>query len=1030
MTNHPRTNELFEQHYLKICRRTDVLFGWLLILQWFAALGVALWITPLTWAGAASATHIHVWASLILGGLAAVLPALLVYFQPGTFLTRHVVACGQMLFGILFIHLTGGRIETHFHVFGSLAMLAFYRDWRVLVTASTVMATDHILGGIFWPQLVYGTIEPQTWRWMEHAGWVAFEVTFLVIAIAQSNREAREIAARQAQLEATHADIEQTVALRTGELRTQAAALQALTERLLSSEAVQAAILKSAGDAIITIDGDGVINHFNPAAEHIFTTEACNVLGHSLNTLVPDVCGDKVDPRVSNLFKNNRVTQSGVHSETTGRRWNGEMFPLELLVNLTQVGDRCLYTCILRDLTGQKKAEAELVRARTEAENANRAKSEFLANMSHEIRTPMNGILGMTDLALDTELTSEQRDYLQTVKNSGEVLLNLLNDILDFSKIEAGMLALDPHDFRLRESLGDALKTMSLRAHQKGLELLCDIATDVPEYLAGDSYRLRQVLINLIGNAIKFTERGEVILTVNVVDRRTGELEFAVRDTGIGIPHDKQQHIFSVFTQADGSTTRHFGGTGLGLAISSQLVSLMGGRLQVKSDVGKGSTFRFTAHFGLADKRPSEPARNISDLVGLSVLIVDDNATNRAILEKMLRTNGMSPTCAVDGLHGLAELRRAANAGQPYALVLMDVMMPNMDGFSAIDEMRYDPNLANASVMMLSSADRSHDVARCRDLGVAAYLVKPVQQADLVQAIFKAIGTGSRLSAHGNAFASGDNVAIAPLKLLLAEDNEVNRMLAIKTLQKRGHTVISAENGLEAVAAWEKEPFDAILMDVQMPDMDGLEATTVIRNKEQETGKHVPIVALTAHAMSGDRERFLAAGMDAFVAKPLRPAELMIALGSVTQNGMRVANSRSNPANMRPNGGAEKDSAKNSPAPKHLFDSRATLAGVEGDVELLIALIAMFADQSASLMNDIRTAIACHDPAALEKAAHKLKGTLGTFGAKDVSALAHSLEGMGRSGVIKGAEETAILLESQVAQLKQELHTWSQEKAA
>jgi PAS domain S-box-containing protein len=385
MTTSDRTTELFEQHHFEICRRTDVLFGWLLIIQWIAAFGVAYWISPLTWAGTESATHIHVWAAAVLGGLAASLPAFLVYFRPGSALTRHVVACGQMLFGVLFIHLTGGRLETHFHVFGSLAMLAFYRDWRVLGTATTLVAADHVLRGLFWPQSVYGVIDPQTWRWMEHAGWVAFEDAFLFIAIAQANREAREVAARQAQLEKTRADIEDTVALRTGELRTQAAALQALMERLQATEALQAAILKSAGDAIITIDAEGVISHFNPAAEQIFAAEASCVLGHNLSTLVPDFYGDNVNPRVSSLFKQTPMTQFGVHRETLGRRWNGDMFPLELLINRTQVGDRSLFTCILRDLTGRKQAEAELVRARTDAENANRAER---VPRQHEPRNP------------------------------------------------------------------------------------------------------------------------------------------------------------------------------------------------------------------------------------------------------------------------------------------------------------------------------------------------------------------------------------------------------------------------------------------------------------------------------------------------------------------------------------------------------------------------------------------------------------------------------------------------------------------
>jgi two-component system sensor histidine kinase/response regulator len=1010
-----RTNELFRQHHFEICRRTDLLFGGLLLLEWLVAMGVAYWISPLTWAGAEYQTHVHVWAALFLGGGAAILPALLVYLMPGSVLTRHVVACCQMLFGALFIHLTGGRMETHFHVFGSLALLAFYRDWRVLITGSAVVAADHFLRGMFWPQSVYGVLAVESWRWVEHAGWVVFEDIFLILAITQSDREMREMASRQARLEVTQAEIEQTVQVRTAQLRDKAEQLQTMADQLKGTEEVKEAILRSAGDAIITIDTEGTIGLFNPAAERVFGYAADEVLGKSLARLIPPIFEDASDEHISRYFANEANSKLGVEREINGRRKSGDAFPLELCINQTRVGEKRLFTCILRDLTNRKRIEAELVRARTEAENASRAKGEFLANMSHEIRTPMNGILGMTELALDTELTLEQREYLRTVKSSGEILLNLLNDILDFSKIEAGMLMLDPHDFKLRESLGDMMKTLSLRAHQKGLELLCDIAPNVPEHLVGDSFRLRQVLVNLLGNAIKFTQRGEVVLSVQVDGADPDVLCFAVRDTGIGIPTEKQARVFESFTQADGSTTRHFGGTGLGLAISAQLVGMMDGKLRLSSEVARGSTFYFNARFIRREPDAGDTPRSLAALEGMPVLIVDDNETNRVILEKMLRTVGMVPSCAVDGAKGLAELRRAAASHQPYALVLMDVLMPNLDGFGAIDEIRKDSALAGAAVMMLSSADRGQDVARCRALGVTHYLVKPIQQSELIKAMLRAVGSGSRSGLRPLASDIPGIVVPQPLTILLAEDNEVNRELALNVLRKRGHEVITAQNGREAVDAYEAKPFDVVLMDVQMPEMDGIEATALIRAKEKTTGTHTPIIALTAHAMAGDRERFLASGMDAFVAKPLRSPELFAALDVLTVGKARVARSSR----------IESAAGESRKSRDVLLDREATLERVEGDRELLSDLIKMFIAQTRKLLSDIRESIGRTDGATLERAAHKLKGTVGTFGARKVVESAQSLEISGRLAQWNGVEETFSRLETQIAQLTWEMQEWN-----
>ncbi len=658
---------------------------------------------------------------------------------------------------------------------------------------------------------------------------------------------------------------------------------------------------------------------------------------------------------------------------------------------------------VARDITERKQREqrqeedaarmAQLVKeleaAKTRAESAARAKSEFLANMSHEVRTPMNAVIGMTSLALDTRLSTEQREYLTIVKQSADALLSVIDDILDFSKIEERGLELERVEFDLRDVVENSVRSLAWRTQQKGLELACEVAAETPSVVLGDAGRLRQILVNLVANAAKFTHKGEVIVRVAVIETlaRQARLQFSVSDTGIGIPVEKQKLIFEAFAQADGSITRQYGGTGLGLAISTQLVELMGGRIWVESKPGEGSTFHFTANFDLPEGvRPALGAPESLD--GLRVLVVDDHATNQRILQEMLTQWRMLPSLADSGETALAAMREAKAAGQPFRLVLLDLHMPVLDGLQVAERISREPELAESAVILLTSAGMPRGGAR-RMPGIRACVSKPVKQSELFDTIVSTVAGGRRGPSRRPAARS----SAKSQRILLAEDHAVNQAMAVHLLRKMGHTVKVASNGREALEMFGKDGqnFDAILMDIQMPEMDGFEATAAIRGIEKEGGERVPIIAMTAHALKGDRERCLAAGMDGYVSKPVRERELFEALRDATGSE----------APEKPGG----------------EEGEAILGRFQGDAKLARKLARLFLADSGSMMERIRGALAQGDAEALRIAAHTLKGSVGNFSTTGAYEAALEIEKLARRVDLPSAARACQELEAHMARL-------------
>jgi PAS domain S-box-containing protein len=825
------------------------------------------------------------------------------------------------------------------------------------------------------------------------------------------------------EVEAAHTEVQWTFALTLGlcialsgagflGLGELARRLRGSAEELRHSQQTLDKIIENIPIMLFVKEAEGLkFERINKAGEELLGYKRAQLLGRSDYDLFPREEAEffvAKDREVLAGRKRVDIVEERIATAAGERILHTKKIPI-----LDDTGDPVHLLGISEDITERKHVEQELQRAKEAADQANRAKSEFLANMSHEIRTPMNGVIGMAEVLARTSLTPDQRDYLNMIQQSAHALLRLLNDILDFSKIEAGRLELEEVDFSLRDCVGKTGQTLAVRAAEKDLELACRIDPDVPDMLRGDAGRLRQVLMNLAGNAIKFTEHGEVVIEVRRASRREPDVEtcedvrsgeetehdvllhFSVRDTGIGMSPELQARLFEPFVQADASTTRRYGGTGLGLAISRQLVKLMHGRIWLESRPTEGTTFHFTVRLGECAEGPKPPAR-LAALENMRVLVVDDSSINRRIFQEILKGWNMTPTTVDSGPAGIAELQRAVSIGEPYDLVILDCMMPGMDGFGFAEHVRADQRLRDTTLLMVSSAaDPSHP-ERSRQLGIVRCLPKPVLQSELLNTILQEVGgwTDDRTAV------TAPSTPVENLKVLLAEDGLINQRVAVNLLEMLGHKVTVAVNGREAVEAWQREPFDVVLMDVHMPELDGFDATAAIRRQEHATGRHTPIIALTANAMLGDRDRCLAAGMDGYLAKPITEQQLRQALDH------HVHASGAEPA-------AQEDEVDT----RQVLDREAALKRLGGGLDNFRALAGVFRQECSSLLAEIRAGLDSGDARRVQRAAHTLKGSVNVFCASRAAAAALRMETFGREQNLSEAAAQLNDLESEIAEL-------------
>ncbi|MBI1312697.1 PAS domain-containing protein [bacterium] len=1120
---HARRNQIFDRDLDRIRRGTDRLMARLMIFQWAAAMVAAFVISPLSWRGADSYTHIHVFAAVVLGGLLTAAPVCLVFFAPGRATTRHVNAVSQVLFSAMFIHLTGGRIETHFHVFGSLAILALYRDWKVLLTATAVVGLDHLLRGVYWPQSVYGVLSSTPWRSLEHVFWVTFEDAFLIYGCVRSIHEMQLVARRQQELEDAHE--ERRKAMRRLELQS-----RALDQCAIVAETDAQGRITYVNDRFCDISGfsrDELLGHDHRLLnsdyhsrsffDHMYSTiyqgnvwrgEVKNRRKDGsfywLDTAIVPFLDDSGNPEgfftirtditerkeateelesvVERLDLATNAGNIGIwdHDLVTGRvtwcesmhrlygtdpasfqgmyeEWEQRVHPDDLQPArecvqsalhgpnefatefriITPDGEvrhiaasgtvkRDQFNCAVR-MIGVNTDITTLRDARERAEEASRAKSDFLASMSHELRTPLNGVLGMIELLVKTSLNERQKSLLAACRQSGQALLQLVNDILDLSKIEACKLELDIHPFELKPLVIDTFRMMSWHADQKGLRATCRIDPAAHLALMGDSGRLRQILINLISNAVKFTTEGSIDVRVTARQQRDNSVRIrvSVSDTGIGIPHEKQSRLFQSFFQVDSSTTRKYGGTGLGLAICSMLVDLMGGEIGVDSEEGVGSEFWCEIPMSISDRpcdqSPGQDPCSEGALCGRRVLIVDRREAFRQHLEGLAWRWQMECTSASGVDEALDAIDATDAAGTPFDVVVASVHLTkgnNRDLFQWL-------SLRDDLPVILTDTTGREPKDEIVALGVDATVCKPVRESDLYHELVRLLGRDSFpestrvLSATADDSEADEHMTGTQQKtgprVLLAEDNQINSRYMSEVLSSLGCSCDIAENGRRAVAAVRDRDYDLVLMDCQMPEMDGFDATRVIRQMEADhsLAGRLPIVALTANAIKGDREQCLNAGMDEYLTKPVMIDDVAKMIDRFlhgrgdcrTESPGLVATESPSPS-LPPVGNDSSSAGTAGVSSNSGFDAGALLQRCLGRAELAYSLLDEFESTGQARAREIADFARNRDSSGVRESAHSLKGAAGILCADRLQKLAAVIEHAGVEGRLDDIQAT------------------------
>lgn len=962
------------------------MFAWLIAFEWLAAMAAASLISPSIWP---EEHPLHLlWTAAALAGMIYLAPLYFALRHPGRVFTRHIIGVGQMLTPALFIHLTGGSFETHFFVFGALASLASYRDVWVLLSATVVVAADIFVSK--WVEAVFGITAGPVWSWVGFTGWVLFEDTLLALWIWESLRLMFHVATHQGEQQILHETVEREVAAHVEALHQENLKSKQAQTSLEKSEAKFRSLGESSPDAVFLADTIGQWVYSNSQWSKLTGLSDIDSLSQGWQRSIHPEDKQATLQRWGEALQGRKDFSHECRLITAGgeERWvSFRTASIEPAAGQPHEG----YVGTVKDISQYKKVEDELRRAKADAEAAVKAKSEFLAKMSHEIRTPMNGVIGMTNLLMDTEMTSQQQEYGETIRRSAESLLLLINDVLDFSKVEARKLIFENIEFNLQETIEGSLELLAETAQAKNIELAGFVLADVPTHLYGDPGRLRQVFVNLVSNAVKFTEYGEVVVSVaNLTETETHvDLRFEVRDTGVGIPVDVQPRLFQVFSQADSSTTRRYGGTGLGLAISKQLVEMMGGQIGFTSSPGQGSTFWFTARFE-KQTAPVKVANDLPPLANMHVLIVDDNETNRRILEDQLQAWGIRATSAAGAQEALEKMQETN--GPRFDVVLLDMQMPGMNGMTLAQVIKADGRLARARLIVLTSLGQLLSDEQLKKLGIHACLVKPVKQARLYECL-----TGMRAAPRKAPGGEEEKPAGGParLRVLLAEDNLINQKVAVAQLRKLGYAPDVANNGLEAFEAAKRTEYDVILMDCQMPLMDGYEASRQIRLREQTEGAtRTHIIAMTANAMQGDREKCLAASMDDYLSKPVKNTDLQAAL-------RRVRTPEAAPVPAAP------PTADAPPEPEvrgELVDVERLEAAANEDPKMMQELVDLYFAQARDLMNGLRAAINSGSAKDVDHFAHKLVGASLACGMSAMVLPLRELEKRGKEGRLDDAD--------------------------